>query len=214
MTGRELAALAAIQRFPANRRLPVVLESRVAWWIAGDINLHSSGPNSAGESKGHGDPDAHADAVIRALESRCAALGVDRSVLSAAALEVAGIAGLRAAEQRRAGHLDEARHAALGLSAFAKTLVRRDPNEAVFHLVLSAAFVQESKNAWQINDHATIEDALRKALGEALTASRLDPLKRTPRGRHSPGQVGRSRLRAHRHRGEPATRELRVHRRL
>ena len=54
-------------------------------------------------------------------------------------------------------------------------MVRRDPNEAAFHLVLCAAFAQESKNAWKIEDYATIEDALRKALGEACAALRLDP---------------------------------------
>ena len=37
------------------------------------------------------------------------------------------------------------------------------------------AFVQQSKNARKINDHAGIEDGLRKALGEACTALRLDP---------------------------------------
>ena len=86
-------------------------------------------------------------------------------------------AASRGAEQRKAGRLDDARHTAACLSAFAKTLIRRDPNEAVFHLVLSGAFVQESKNAWQIKDYARIEDGLRRALGEACIAFRLDPRK-------------------------------------
>ncbi len=166
---------AAIQRFPADRRLPACLEWRVAEWIASDVNPYSSGPNSTGESKGRLDPDAHASAVIRALESRCEAVGLDTALLPAAAFEVAGIAASRGAEQRGAGRLDAARQIAACLSAFAKTLVRRDPHEAMFHLVLAAAFVQESKNAWRIPDHPTIEDALRKALGEACTALRLDP---------------------------------------
>ncbi len=53
-------------------------------------------------------------------------------------------------------------------------LVRRDPNEAAFHLVLCEAFEQEAKNAWKIEDYAAIEDALRKALGEARPRC-LDP---------------------------------------
>ena len=165
----------AIQRFPADARLPEWLELRVACWIAGDINLHPSDPNCAGESKGHGDPDANADAVIRALESRCAALGVDRSVLSAAALEVAGIGARRGAEQRHTHRLDDARQTALCLSAFAKALVRKDPGNVAFRLVLCSAFVQEAKNAWQLEDYTAIEAADRNALSEACTALRLDP---------------------------------------
>jgi hypothetical protein len=164
-----------IRKLPANRRLPARLKEEVATWIASDGNPYPSGPNSTGESTGRLDPYAHADAVIRALESRCEALGVGASLLPAAAFHVAGIAASRGHEQREADHLDDARYTAACLSAFAKTLVRRDPNEAAFHLVLCAAFVQESKNAWRIPDHPTIEDGLRKALGAACTALRLDP---------------------------------------
>ncbi len=72
---------AAIQRFPANRRLPEWFEARVGDWIASDVKPYASGPNPTGEPKGRLDPDAHADLVIRALESRCEALGVDHSLL-------------------------------------------------------------------------------------------------------------------------------------
>jgi hypothetical protein len=164
-----------IQKLPANRRLPPRLELEVACWIVSDVNPYGSGPNSTSESKDRLDPYAHADSVIRALESRCEALGVGPSLLPAAAFHVAGIAASRGHEQRQADRLDDARHTAACLSAFAKTLVRRDPNEAAFHLVLSAAFAQESKNAWQVEDYTVIEDTLRKALGEACTALRLDP---------------------------------------
>ena len=51
---------AAIQRFPANRRLPQLFKARVADWIASDVNPYPSGPNSIGEPKGRLDPDAHA----------------------------------------------------------------------------------------------------------------------------------------------------------
>ena len=165
----------AIQRFPANRRLPERLESGVAQWIADDVQPYPSGPNSSSESNGRLDPDAHADAVIRALESKCEAIGLNPVILPAAVRYVANNAAYRGADLRKAGRLDDARQTAACLSAFAKTLVRRDPNEAAFHQVLGAAFAQESKNAWQINDYTTIEDTLLKALGEACTALRLDP---------------------------------------
>ena len=187
-----LAALARLDLAPDDRRdrkaprrdpeIPgqwtapgTVRSGRWRSWIANDVHPYPSGPNPTGESQGRLDPDAHAHAVIRALESRCEALGVDPALLPAAAFQVAGIAACRAAEQRKAGRLDDARQTAACLSAFAKTLARRDPNEAAFHLVLCMAFEQESKNAWQVEDYATIEDALRKALGEACTALRLDP---------------------------------------
>jgi hypothetical protein len=96
-------------------------------------------------------------------------------LLPASAFYVAEIAAFRAGEQRHAGRLEDARRTVACLSAFAKTLERRDPNVAEFHLVLCTAFHQESKNAWQVEDYATIEDATRKALGEACTALRLDP---------------------------------------
>jgi eukaryotic-like serine/threonine-protein kinase len=165
----------AIRKLPANRRLPARLKVEVASWIANDCNPYLSDPNSTGESTDRLDPYAHADAVIRALESRCEALGVGPSLLPVAAIQVAGIAASRGHEQRKAGRLDGARHTAACLSAFAKTLLRRDPNDAAFHQVLSAAFAQESKNAWQVKDYTVIEDTLRKALGEACTALRLDP---------------------------------------
>ena len=97
------------------------------------------------------------------------------ALFPAAAFQVAAFAADRAAEQRKAGRLDDARRTAACLSAFAKLLARRDPNEAAFHLLLCEAFEQESKNAWKVNDYPAIEGALRKALGEASTALRLDP---------------------------------------
>ncbi len=144
-------------------------------------------PDSTGESTGRLDPDAHADAVIRALESRCEALGVGPSLLPAAATRVAGIAAIGARSNERRGRLDDARHTAACLSAFAKTLVRRDPDEAAFHLLLCAAFEQESKNAWEafkqeskkgpkkVADFPAIEEATRNALGAASAALSLEP---------------------------------------
>jgi tetratricopeptide (TPR) repeat protein len=167
---------AAIQKLPANRRLPAILEEKVGVWIASNVNAYPSCPNATGLPMDRLDPDAHADLVIRALESRCKELGVGPSLLSATAYHVGGIAANRCAEQRNSDHLNEARQTAACLSAFARMLARRDPNEAAFHLLLSMAFTQESKNAWKkVPDFTVIEDALRKALGEARTALRLDP---------------------------------------
>jgi tetratricopeptide (TPR) repeat protein len=166
---------AAMDRFPADGRLPKRLERRLAVWIARDIQPYPSGLKSTGQPQGRLDPDVHARAVILALDSRCEALGVYPALLPAAAAQVCGIAAGRAAEQRKAGRLDDARWTAASLFAFGKVLVRRNPNEALFHALLSDAFEQQAKNAWKVNDFPTIEAATRNALVAACTAIRLDP---------------------------------------
>jgi hypothetical protein len=175
---------AAIRRFPPDRRLPPELvEARLAYWIAVDVNPYPASARSRGEAKGRLDPEAHARAIIRDLESRGEALGLDPSLFHAAALRVGGIAADRGAEERNAGRLDDARYTAASFSAFAKTLVQRDANEAKFHLLMCWAFEQEAKNAWKVNviDYATIERSLRAALAEASIALRLDPQDGTAR---------------------------------
>ncbi len=178
---------AAIQRFPASRPVPQVFQERVAVWIARDVQPYPSSPNSTGNPQGRLDPDAHARAVIRALESRCEALGVYPALFPDAAGQVCGIGCGRSAEQRKAGRLDDARWTAASLFAFGKILARRDPNQAAFHMLLSEAFEQESKNAWEAFNQESeearkkfehfpaIEQATRNALGAARAALRLEP---------------------------------------
>ena len=101
--------------------------------------------------------------------------GVYPALLPAVAIRVAGTAASLAAEQRKAGRLDDACQTAARLFAFAETLARRDPNQAAFHLALNIAYEQHAKNAWKVNDYVKIEASQRKALGEALKALRLDP---------------------------------------
>jgi hypothetical protein len=172
---------AAMDRFPAGRRLPQPLEDKLSVWIAHDIQPYPSDPDSTGKPQGRLAPDVHACAVIQALESRCEALGVYPALLPAAALQVCGIAYNQAHEQRNAGRLDDARWTAASLLAFGKGLSRRGPSEAAFHVVLSLAFEQEAKNAWKVNDFPTIEAATRNALAAASTALHLDPGNKTAR---------------------------------
>jgi hypothetical protein len=166
---------AAIERFPADRRLPNRLAEKLAVWIAHDIHPYPSDPKSTGKPQGRLDPDVHARAVILALDSRCEAVGVYPALLPAAALQVCGIAVSRGFEQRQAGRLDDARWTTASLFAFGKVLSGRDPSEAAFHVVLSEAFDQEAKNAWKVNDRPTIEAATRNALAAARTALHLEP---------------------------------------
>jgi hypothetical protein len=162
-------------RFAAHKPISERFEWRVADWIAEDIERDSPEAHSKLGPPGHPEPDAHAHAVIMAIESRCKALGVYPAMFPAAAYQVAGFDLGSAYEQRRAGRLEDARRTVACLFAFGKILAKREPEEAVYHLILTIAFEQESKNAWKIRDYAAIEAALRKAFGEASIALRLDP---------------------------------------
>ena len=168
---------ARLKRFPADTRLSEDLQRRLVKWVLSDIDPYPSGANALGKPMGRLEPEAHADAVIRAIESRCEAIGFDADVFPAVAYEVAMTATCRAAAQRGAGQFEDARRTAACLSAFATKLVRRNPDEATFRMVKSEAFVQEAKIAWkeEVKDYAAIETAWRKALEEAGTALRLAP---------------------------------------
>ena len=184
---------AAIGRFPASARYGYWLQWRLAGWIADRGNLNPVVPNRNDDPKGPLDPAAHADAVIRATESRWEALGVAPSLFRDAALRVAGVAVAEGSTQQRAGRLNDARWTTACLSTFAKRLARREHNVAEFHLLLCEAFEQESKNAWEafrqeskkapkkVADFPAIEEATRNALGAARAALRLEPGNETAR---------------------------------
>ncbi len=187
---------AEIQKFPPNERLSEMFEMRLADWIANDIRAYSFGLVSNGAPTGTLDPDAHADMSIEALESRCKSLGVHPAMFPLAAHWLGTIASGVSTEHRAAGRLDDARVTAACLSAFAKKLVRRNPAEAWFHVLLSEACAQDAKNAWKVEDFPTIEAATRSALAAACTALHLDPRNKEARAGVccAPGQDGRSDL--------------------
>src|SRR5262249_41125684 len=151
---------AAIQRLTAEGRLTQLLRNRLAFGIADEVDRGAPVARTRGESKDRVDPQPHAQAVIDAIESRCEALGVYPGLLPAAAVEVAGIRISRAAEQRKAGRLDDARQTTAWLFAFGETLARKYSDAAAFHLVLSLAFEQEAEDARRVEDFVTTEVAL------------------------------------------------------
>ena len=81
------AIRAAMARLPANGRFPKRLETRLATWIARDLQPYPSDSKPTGKLQGRLDPDLHGRAVIRALESSCADLAVYPALLPAAAVE-------------------------------------------------------------------------------------------------------------------------------
>lgn len=80
-----------------------------------------------------------------------------------------------ASELRRLGRLDEARRVADRLMAFAGRLAARYPNEPDANLALGEAYMQRSKNSWQIKDRAAIERNLKLAIDATQHALALDP---------------------------------------
>jgi hypothetical protein len=70
---------------------------------------------------------------------------------------------------------EEARRTADKMLALGKDLVERHSDQPMAHLVLSEAYFQLSKNAWRIEDRATVRLTLRRSLDSALRARSLDP---------------------------------------
>jgi hypothetical protein len=86
-------------------------------------------------------------------------------------LEMAEIAS----RQRQSGRLDDARHTADRIHAFANQLRNRYPDQSYAHLALGEAFSQLQKNAWKMEDRASVESNLKLALEAAERALALDP---------------------------------------
>jgi hypothetical protein len=79
-----------------------------------------------------------------------------------------------ATAQRHTGHLDESRKTVDRLLIFGRSLVARHPGQPASHLALCEAHTQSYKNAWRLEDRASIEAGLRQALHEARLALSLD----------------------------------------
>ncbi len=167
----------AIQRFSADKPLPEMFVVKVAHWIADSVQAFPADSGLKSDPETRPDPDIRAKEIIEVIESRCKALGVYPYLFPHTVQRIGVLAVSIASEQRKAFRLDEARQTSACLSALAKRLILRDPNEAVFHLTLCDAFEQQSKSAWEaeVIDYAAIEEAWMKALDAARCALRLNP---------------------------------------
>jgi hypothetical protein len=76
---------------------------------------------------------------------------------------------------RRSGKIDEAIRYGDRMVAFAQFIAARCPRESASHVLLSEAFTQVAKNAWQSDDRAAIERNWKLALGCAHQALDIDP---------------------------------------
>ena len=119
--------------------------------------------------------EAWAELFAQVLRSTTARQGTSPSRESESGYYFTHLLVDRAAEQRRSGHLDEARRITDRIHAFARLLLARYPDQTAAHLALCVAFQQRTKNAWRTNDRADIERNWRLALSEARQALILDP---------------------------------------
>ncbi len=121
------------------------------------------------------DPEAGAVALISAIRDRCSKLGLAETTVPAAINIVREEAVGVASEQRRLGRLGDAHTTVARLMVLARQLVQEYPNSAYSHRVLSEAYDQIKKNAFETNDDKLILEALGKAVEAAQRAFVLDP---------------------------------------
>ena len=116
-----------------------------------------------------------AELFARVLGSTTANVGTSPSLESEAEYFLTDLLGIRCADRRRSGDLEEARRTAERMRSVSSLLVSRHPDQAAAHLALSRAFEHIAKNAWQINDRAAIEQYWKLAIDETRRALLIDP---------------------------------------
>jgi tetratricopeptide (TPR) repeat protein len=80
-----------------------------------------------------------------------------------------------ASDHRKRGRLDQARRNVERLAAFARLVVERNPDDPTGLLVLADSCEQAGKNAWRVDDRATVRIALRRAIEANRRALDLAP---------------------------------------
>ena len=109
------------------------------------------------------------------LEEKCAQLGLPPSFVPSAILVCIDDAAIVAGAQRRLGQIREAEATAARLLVVARRTVRDYPGSAHSYRILSEAYNQIKKNAYQTGDKQLIEEAIIHAIQAAKKALDLDP---------------------------------------
>ena len=118
--------------------------------------------------------DIWASRVLSSIESDTVLFDFDRFRVPAIVWLMHGGFSTTLAHRRKSGQLDAAQRLADHLIELAKQLTRAYPTQALSYMVLSEAFVQKTKNAYQIDDVDPLPWE-RKALEAALHAVSLEP---------------------------------------
>jgi tetratricopeptide (TPR) repeat protein/tRNA A-37 threonylcarbamoyl transferase component Bud32 len=147
----------------------------VSQWLALSVEQFSPFRSSSVAAKYNRDPEAVAVALISAIREQCSKLGLADSMIPAAVFVLANDSTSVAGEQRKLGRLDDACATAARLMTIARQVVREYPNSAHSYLVLSEAYDQIKKNAFESNDDNLMMEALVQAVEAAQRSLALDP---------------------------------------
>ena len=119
-------------------------------------------------------PETWADQRLADVQAACKIIGIDRSVTPEVVWGAAPSVFEITSAQRRSSKLADARRTGERYRAVADRLVAHFPERPVAYLVLSEAFVQQSKTAWRDNDVTAVNRLERQALDAARHALALD----------------------------------------
>ncbi len=119
--------------------------------------------------------DREADSILSLLAHVFEALEIKWPTSGGAIGGMINELAARAANYRKAGRLDEADRTVAFLTTLAQRWVSSFPEDPVSYLVLSAAFLQRSKNAWKRDDRPAIKQALGQSINALNRALELDP---------------------------------------
>ena len=112
--------------------------------------------------------------VIARLETQCSMMGLDRRLVPKIMSKMYQFAARQCAWRRRTGRMGGSQQTADELSALAEQAVRSYPGQPESHRLLSEAHAQMAKQAWQVSDHAAVQQAWNLSLEAASRACSLD----------------------------------------
>jgi hypothetical protein len=152
-----------------------------AEWLAVDATRLDLAQGGIFLLENQADPALWAKLFVESIDSRCRSLGIHWAAVPLAGEVIGGFARTAGAQKRKEGKSDEARFIEKRFGVFAQELVRRYPNQASSHIVLSDSYLQSAKNAWKQSQDDQAVDSLRKSRDAARAALVIDPTRNDAR---------------------------------
>ncbi len=156
-------------------------ERFVCDWLALSVRPLSPFRPSMSAADFDRDPARAAGALVVALRMRCSKLGLADSMVSATIGIVCEDAVRIAAAQRKLHKLDDAHATVARLMTIARRLVQEYPDGSHSYQILSEAYNQVKKNAFQNNDDKLVDESLVQAIEAAQRAVALEPTRNETR---------------------------------
>jgi tetratricopeptide (TPR) repeat protein len=121
------------------------------------------------------DLDRRAQAIVESLAQEARKIGFSDPDIPEIAITVSHGVHIACSAKRRLKQLDQAEDIVQRFVAFAERLAAIYPDRAATHIVLSDAYAQVTKNAWQRDDDLEASRNLHKAYAAAQRAAQSDP---------------------------------------